>query len=232
MGPGYSSAGCAEAQDRGHRRPQLEAAPTPAKPQAAGVRAAARMACEVPRSPAWLPWTLCAALSCPFPHRGGQQLPGLPGGAQGGRRPRHPPPPPWSASLQADGRTGAFFRKLGTEGSPPSARCREIRRACGHPERARGAGAFQLPVVASPRRGRARLGGDRARCVPRAACLAAGEGIREVSLSSLVPPAACPWGWLSFLPGAGPDRCEALDGGGAWFPGGGRAAGGYAKRRR
>lgn len=155
-----------------------------------------------------------------------------PGGGQRGRRPRHPPPPPWSASLQADGRTGAFFRNLGTEGSPPSARCREIRSACGHPERARGAGAFQLPVVASPRRGRARPGGDRARCVPRAACLAAGEGIREVSLSSLVPPAACPWGWLSFLPGAGPDRCEALDGGGAWFPGGGRAAGGYAKRRR
>ena len=108
-------------------------------------------------------------------------------GAQRGRRPRHPPPPLWSASLQADGRTGAFFRKLGTEGSPPSAR-----HACGHLERARGAGAFQLPMVAGPRRGRARPGGDRAWCVPRAARLAAGEGIREVSLSSLVPPAACP----------------------------------------
>ncbi|XP_042094095.1 uncharacterized protein LOC121817549 [Ovis aries] len=58
------------------------------------------MACAVSRRPAWPPWAFCAAFSRPFPHRGGQQLPGLPGGAQRGRRHRHPPPPLWSASLQ------------------------------------------------------------------------------------------------------------------------------------
>ena len=65
MGPGCSSAGSTEAQGRGRRRPQLEAASTPAKPQAAGVRAAAKMACEVPRRPARPLWALCASFYRP-----------------------------------------------------------------------------------------------------------------------------------------------------------------------
>lgn len=195
VGPGCRSAGSAEAQGRGRRCPQLEAASKPAKPQAAGVRAAAKMACEVSRRPAWPPWAFCAAFSRPFPHRGGQQLPGLPGGAQRGRRHYHPPPPLWSASLQT-----------GRAPSSGSWGLREVLLAPGARRFAAPAVIRSAPVVlglSSCLWWQARGGGGRGQeatepgCVPRAARLAGGFG---KCLSSLVPPAACTWSWLSFPP--------------------------------
>ncbi|XFG15755.1 hypothetical protein AB1E19_019379 [Capra hircus] len=195
VGPGCRSAGSAEAQGRGRRRPQLEAASKPAKPQAAGVRAAAKMACEVSRRPAWPPWAFCAAFSRPFPHRGGQQLPGLPGGAQRGRRHHHPPPPLWSASLQT-----------GRAPSSGSWGLREVLLAPGARRFAAPAVIRSAPVVlglSSCLWWQARGGGGRGQeatepgCVPRAARLAGGF---SKCLSSLVPPAACTWSWLSFPP--------------------------------
>lgn len=224
MGPGCRSAGSAEAQGRGRRRPQLEAASKPAKPQAAGVRPAAKMACAVSRRPAWPPWAFCAAFSRPFPHRGGQQLPGLPGGAQRGRRHRHPPPPLWSASLQT-GRapsSGSWgLREVLLAGDSPRLQssgarpwCWRFPAACGgRPEAGEGeARRRQSPGVCP---GRPAWPGDSA----------------SVSPQWCHPPPAAGAG-SHFRPRAGPDRCEALDGGGAWFPGGGRAAGGYAKSHR
>lgn len=155
-----------------------------------GVRPAAKMACAVfLDARAWPPWAFCAAFSRPFPHRGGQQLPGLPGAPQRGRR----PPPAAALCGPPCKQVGRLLPEAGTERSPPS---RRFAAPAAHPERARGAGAFQLPVVAGPRLGRARPGGDRAQVCAQGGPLA---GDSQVSLS-VVPPAALQLELASFPP--------------------------------